>query len=421
MVPQAAVSGPVDEASVASGGGRPPRLLQIIPTPGRGGCEEYALSVARESLRRGWSLAAALPPGESTRSLIADYEAVGASVDTVDLLPPASNPHHALVFLPRLWRTRRLIHRIEPTIVQIVLPWPVYGLGPILAAALARVPTQVVFQLVTDSCQPLSRLTGRLYRRAKVTGQRWVAVSDQNRRLISAIFGVPSCSLDLIYNGVDNKPCTASRAVTRTDLFAALGWPMDTTLIMSTGRLHTQKGFDLLARIAPAVLRSHPRVRFALAGEGPQRGQLEQLLQRYGIRQEFALLGHRSDVPALLGAADLFVFPSRYEGHPFALVEAMSAGLPVIASDASGIPEAVTDRRSGVLFRAEDPCDLLDALRRTLDQERNWRTLGGEAMQAAARFGGKRMLDETFSMFSEMATGAPDSTRSPRRTTAARA
>jgi glycosyltransferase involved in cell wall biosynthesis len=231
------------------------------------------------------------------------------------------------------------------------------------------------------------------------------------------LFGLPPESLDLIYNGTDHAPATASREATRAELFAALGWPADTTLVLSIGRLAPQKGFDLLARIAPAVLQTHPRVRFVVAGEGPQREELQELVHRHGIHAQFALLGHRADVAALLRAADVFVLPSRYEGHSFALIEAMSAGLPIVASDASGIPEAVTDGHSGMLFPSEDLSALLVALRQTLDQETHWHMIGAAAMQAAERFCRTRMLDETFALFSDMAATTPRSTPAPRRRT----
>lgn len=377
-----------------------PRFLQFLPTPGRGGCEEYALTVAREAIVRGWSVDAAIPSIPSTVSLHQDYTKAGAVTHTLAIGPSDHRPpQHPYVVLPRWWRAKKIINRLRPDKIQIVLPLPYYGLGPILASAKRRIPTLVVFQLVTPDCRPIGTRAARLYAWAKSREQRWVAVSGQNRSSLSTIFQIDENNLDLVYNGADNQAPTSDRAHLRSNLFSTLAWPTDTIALLSVGRLDRQKGFDLVIQAAPHVIRSFPSVRFLIAGEGTERERLEALIRQHNLVNHVRLLGHRKDVPDLLAASDLFVFPSRFEGHPFSLLEAMAAGLPVVASSASGIPEIVTDRKNGVLFQSEDACDLLENLRWAIDHHAQRMSFAATGQITASRFNKQQMLDKTFELF----------------------
>ena len=127
-------------------------------------------------------------------------------------------------------------------------------------------------------------------------------------------------------------------------------------------RLEAQKGItDLLD--AAAML---PDVVFEIAGEGPQRDQLVAKAATLGVADRVRWLGHRDDVPALLAAADLFVLPSLNEGLPLAAMEAMLAGVPIVATDAGGTGEIVRDGITGVLVPPGDPEALSASIRALL-------------------------------------------------------
>jgi glycosyltransferase involved in cell wall biosynthesis len=102
----------------------------------------------------------------------------------------------------------------------------------------------------------------------------------------------------------------------------------------------------------------------AIAGNGAERGALEALIDELGVGSRVHLLGHRDDVGALLAAADIFAMPSLWEGLPLALLEAMAAGKPIVASGISGIPEAITSETEGLLTRPGDLGELSAALYR---------------------------------------------------------
>ena len=373
------------------------RLLQIIPTTARGGNEEYALTVAREAVTRGWQVTAAFPALPGTATLAADYAGAGASTRAlaIHLARPIDWNHRGSA-ARRIVRTMWAIRRVRPNLIHLVLPWPEFGFAPALACALRGVPTLVVFQLVGTGHRFNAR-TGRAYLWAKQRRQRWVAVSDQNRRALAAAFEEDSGEIDLIYNGA--PPAAPAEAGAREAVRAELGLPASAILSVSVGRLDGQKGFDLLMHAMPFLAREFPAFHMAIAGDGPEAERLARMAAERKVTDRVHLLGRRSDVPRLLAAADLFLFPTRMEGHPFALVEAMAAGVPVVSSSASGIPELVTDGETGRLFRPDDPCDLLDAARRALADLPRMRAMAAAGRAVATRFTRERMLNETFERF----------------------
>jgi glycosyltransferase involved in cell wall biosynthesis len=143
----------------------------------------------------------------------------------------------------------------------------------------------------------------------------------------------------------------------RTRLTGAAGAPDGTPVVLAVGRLARQKGFDVLLEAA-ALMAAEAAV--AIAGEGPERGTLEEGIRRLGLAGRVTLLGFRADVRALLAAADAVCMPSRWEGSPLALHEALAAGRPVVASAVGGIPALAG--AGALLVPPEDPRRLADAL-----------------------------------------------------------
>ena len=128
--------------------------------------------------------------------------------------------------------------------------------------------------------------------------------------------------------------------------------------IMMIACLREEKRIDVLVRSMPRILQRYPDARLTLAGDGTCREPLTALVQELGLGSRVSFLGHRDDVPALLHEADVFVLPSRSEAFPNSIMEAMAAGVAVVASDVGGIPELV---RNGVTGRLVPPGDV-DAL-----------------------------------------------------------
>lgn len=136
--------------------------------------------------------------------------------------------------------------------------------------------------------------------------------------------------------------------------------PADTRRLVAVGRLVPEKGFDLLIE-AFATL-NDPAATLAIIGEGPDRARLERLIARHGVAARVTLPGYVANPRPWLDEARLAVLPSRYEGYPAALVEALAAGRPVVATRCSPAPDALLDRTSGRVVPIDDVHALRDAL-----------------------------------------------------------
>lgn len=150
-------------------------------------------------------------------------------------------------------------------------------------------------------------------------------------------------------------------------------------VIASVGRLDAMKGHDVLIR-AVAQLEG---VRVVILGEGDERRALEQLATELGVSDRLSLLGWVDNPRAYLPQFDIFAMPSRSEGFPLAIVEAMLAGLPVVATRVGSVAEAVTDGETGFLVNKDDVDGLAAALRRLRDDPQLRLRLGQRAQQVA--------------------------------------
>lgn len=224
-----------------------------------------------------------------------------------------------------------------------------------LAARRARVPLVIAHEWERGAPPTWPR---RLADRLLLSGTRFVAASEFHaRRLIAS--GVAPDRVEVVRNGIEvERFATGERVATRV----ALGVPPGAPLLLTPARLHPAKGHrDLLAALAE-VRRLRPEATLLLAGEGPERGALETLSRALGQASAVRFLGHREDLPDLLAAADLVVLPSRAEGLPAALLEALAAGRAVIATAVGGVPEAVEDGREARLVPAGAPPALAAAI-----------------------------------------------------------
>jgi glycosyltransferase involved in cell wall biosynthesis len=149
--------------------------------------------------------------------------------------------------------------------------------------------------------------------------------------------------------------------------------------IVTVANLRPEKCHATLLAAAATLVRRHPDLRFLIVGDGPERRTLEALVDERGLSGHVQFLGHREDVPALLASADAFVLPSRSEAFPNAVVEAMAAGLPVVATAIGGVPELIEHDRTGLLVRVGDPDHLAAALTRLVERPEHAALLGREA------------------------------------------
>jgi glycosyltransferase involved in cell wall biosynthesis len=164
-----------------------------------------------------------------------------------------------------------------------------------------------------------------------------------------------------------------------------LGLSVDDFVILAVGRLSRQKGFDILLEAFARAVDSMDSARLLIIGEGEDRAALTNTISRSGRGGQITLMGARSDIDHLLGAADLFVLPSRWEGLPLALLEALAAGLPIIATNVGDVLWA-TGRDGAVLIPPEDASALAAAICSLAGDAECRLSLRHAAQRSATRF-----------------------------------
>ena len=197
----------------------------------------------------------------------------------------------------------------------------------------------------------------------------------------------------VIHNGVDTT--RRWHAADRQ----ALGTPELAVIVTLVGRLTEQKGVDVLLMAVAMLKDLHDLMRVWIVGDGPLRGRLEEQAAGSHLGEVVQFLGDRSDVPSLLAASDIFVLPSRYEGLPMTLLEAMAAGLPCVATDVGGNGELVDHSVTGWLVAQENPRELANRLGVLIEDGALRRRLGRAAREKAQRFDLDRMVARTFEVY----------------------
>jgi glycosyltransferase involved in cell wall biosynthesis len=382
------------------------KLLHCFSSQVRGGAEEYLLTLAKGAIALGWEVHAAFPIAEATAQLRQDFHSQGVTTHPLAVQERLGGRRKLAKSLSaQILRGLQVLNQVKPSVVHLNLPWADYSLGLMLACALVQVPTVVTFHLVPMRFEFSDRLLG-LYHWARSRNQQWLSISQFNCEMIHQSFEVPRESLACIYNGtVLDLPSPQQRLHARQQLLEELQLPPQTKLALTVGRLEPQKGYGDLTTCIPQILQEFPEVRFVWVGDGTERARLEQELERLGVGDRVHLLGYRRDVSQLLRAADLFVFPTHFEGHPLAILEAMNAGAPIVTSDASGIPEVIHHGLHGLVFAKGDPAALLESLQWALARPEAMGRMAQLARLRVGDFSQDGMIRQTLELFERVSQG----------------
>jgi len=247
------------------------------------------------------------------------------------------------------------------------------------------------------------RLKRRMAYRYVSRVSRMVAVSDDLKQFIVRRAGVAEHRVNVVYNGVDlaGLPPTDQLSAIRADLRLD-GYDH---VIGAVGSLYPVKGHIHLIKALPEILRACPKTLLLLVG----RGELEQALKAEVVKRNLdahvRFLGFRSDVPALLSLFDVFVLPSLSEGLSMALLEAMAAGKPVVATKVGGNSELVLDGDTGFLIDAESPESISNRVVQVLrDKVRAVRMGDRGRRHVHDKFSFRAMVDR-YQSYYEQATG----------------
>lgn len=180
-----------------------------------------------------------------------------------------------------------------------------------------------------------------------------IAVAAACRDFLTTHESIPLEKISLVPNAIDLRRFSPGEA-SRDDARAQLGLPAGSRIVAGVGRLNPQKNFALFLDIAAQLAPRFPDLHFLLAGDGPEEQMLREKASALGIANRVTFSGYVGDTRLVYLAADVLLMPSRYEGLPMTLLEAMAMGLPVVASKLDGIAEVISDGAEGFLSPSDD-------------------------------------------------------------------
>jgi len=299
----------------------------------------------------------------------------------------------------------RLLRRERPDVLH-THSWGTLFEG-LVAARLASVPFVVHGEHGTLEARRFNLLAQRW---GWMRADRLLSVSSRLADRMAAQVGVARARICVIRNGIDtNRFNPAARAAARQQLAIA----SDDVVIGTVGRLVPVKDQSMLLRAAAELKRRTRQFRLLLAGDGPLRDALQEQAHALGIQNEVSFLGERRDVEVVLAACDVFVLSSLSEGLSNTILEAMSTGLPVVATRVGGADELVDDGRTGVLVPPAQPDALATALASLIDDPAARRTMGAAGrLRAEREFSIARMAADYEALYATVAGGVSTLTRS---------
>jgi glycosyltransferase involved in cell wall biosynthesis len=341
------------------------KVLHVIDSLDLGGAQTLLLEICKNSDRERFDLEVACMHGRGV--FAGEFEKAGIKVHS--LSPRKWPPLYVPNFL-------RLVKKLDPEILHFHLFGSNLIAKPLAALAVKRA------LIVHDHCNdagrgnPLLLLADALANRLAA---RVIAVSGSIRDFLINHEGVAPDQIVTLANGIDARTFVEADSLKLAQARSTLGLPPEAFVFGGIGRLVPQKNFTLFLQVAAQVLSRHHLAFFVIAGTGPEEQALKAKATALGINDRVLFLGHVSDRLALYHAFDVLLMTSDFEGTPMVLLEAMSCGLPVVASAVDGIADVCKHESNALLVPARDVQGFASALERVMGEEGLARKLGKNA------------------------------------------
>jgi len=361
------------------------RVLEVLATLRRAGAERVAVAVA-----------CGLDPARFETGVVSLYDAYagGFEPQLAERGLPVWHLGKRHGFDPRMWiRLARVFREFRPQIIHTHS----YVMRYVLPVRTGRV-VHTVHNVADREVDAVGKL---IHHAAFRTGALAVAISSEVARSFRVLYRLEPAAL--IPNGVET--CAGYREGARDRWRQAHGFTEGDLLIVSVARLEQQKNPLGLIDAFAAGLREHPCAHLLMAGEGSLLDPARMLATRLGVAGRVHFLGLCQDVPELLSACDLFALASDWEGTPVAVIEAMAARLPVVATAAGGVPELVEDGVTGALVPPGDLTALGHALRALAQDAGRRRAWGQAGARRAVRFEAGAMVASYAELFEKSVRG----------------
>ncbi len=361
------------------------KILYIITQADGGGAQKYVLALAKH-------FQGAIAAGDEAERLFIQAQSAGLKTFPLSHLKRNISPWHDFL---AIWEIRQLVKNLEPDIVHLNST----KAGILGSFACIGLKTKVLFTahgFVFN--EPLPWIIKSFYLALEKIASDYrdyiICVSEADRQAALKQKLINQDKISVIYNGISQI-----KFLDKTQARQNLGLPSDKFIIGCVSNFYKTKGIDVLieaAGLLPTDVKE--KIQVAIIGEGPEKEKLQ--ATSYKLQANIKLLNKIENANNYLKAFDVFVIPSRKEGFPFALLEAMQAGLPIIASNVGGMPEALGN--TGILIPPDDPTALAEAIINLTNDELKQTDLSAKALERSKLFTEEKMLTETQAIYKKL-------------------
>jgi len=340
------------------------RVLHVLANLGAGGAERMAVHIVLGLNRRRFEPAVVAYSGRYGSDVEQQLDQAGVKTWFLGKGPGFE------------WRTYYRLHRVfkefRPDIVHTHVHVMRYAF-PSLAYFKPRLMVHTVNNIAECEIEPRARWLQRLaYRRGVIP----VAVAREVAASLERVYGIGNSRV--VWNCVPTD-LYASPHTPRSEWRLKQGFSEDDVLFVCVARFAPQKNHELLINAFAKGPASDPKAHLVLAGQGVLRAQLQVRVNELGLTNRVHFLGLRTDIPDVLGAADIFALSSDYEGNPLSVIEAMAAGLPIVSTAVGGVPELLHNGREGFIVPAGNAEQLSQSMMTLLKDSDLRRTMGAAA------------------------------------------
>jgi len=360
------------------------KILYIITQADGGGAQKYVLDLAEH-------FGGAIAAGTEAGALFEEAAKRGIKTFPLKHLKRNISPWHDLL---AIWEIKTLINNFQPDITH--LNSSKAGFLGSLAGRLARrggkpkiIFTAHGFFYFKNSPWYVKLPYSILERFASKFRDVIIAVSEEDKQQAIKHHLLPPDKIITVHNGIKEIPFKET-----SQARAELGLDQGKIIIGNVAQLYNRKAIDMLIEAAaglPEDVKS--RLQFLVLGDGPEREKLTKQINKASLNSIFLLAGYKPQAVTFLKAFDIFVLSSRREGFPYVLLEAMQAGLPIIATDVGGNKEALGD--AGIIVKAENPKLLTDAILSLINNPQKQKELLQKALLRSQEFSLQKMLERT--------------------------
>ena len=361
------------------------RVVHIIDQLRIGGAQKLLVTFVKEAQRRSMPVEIVCLRRENPNSVISELEKYNAVITYL--------PAGKLLDPGRFWRLLNYIRHSQADLVQTHLTYA--NILGSTAAYLAGLPSAATLHLAGPD-----RRYSRLREQLETFCIRFfcrlaIAVGPETARQQASRLG--SKKISVVLNAVELPPPVSAARI--QEVRKELGINPDSRVFISVGRFSIVKAFHVLIEAFAAYHKQDPNSALVLVGDGKMRADWEQLAEDLGVSGDVLFTGLRDDVPDLLAASDLYVCSSTVEGTPLAVMEAISAGLPVVATNVGDLPVLI-DPGFGILVEPDDSEAIMDAAALILKDTDGRQNMADAArVYASAHFSSGAWMDTLLAVY----------------------